>query len=235
MPKVNVKDARRQQLMEANVSSIAKRGLAETTITHVSQGAGMSRGIVNFYFTSKENMMLQTLKYLVGEYDALCQEAAASTKAHAPIKRLEALASAHFSSKLCSPRRLTVWAAFWGHASTHNDYRKLIAAGDERCKKLAREIVTALGQGEMEAKLFAEEMHALIRGQWLTFMLANDSPTRQKLEANCHAFIQRWFLEPVITKPRLKEPTKHTVNARKVEVKKPNAQPALGDLFASKG
>ena len=74
MPRANVKDKRKSQLIAAALESIAKRGLMETTITHISKGAGMSRGIINFYFNSKEMMMREALKTLIDEYEDMWRE-----------------------------------------------------------------------------------------------------------------------------------------------------------------
>ena len=49
------KETRRQQLIEATIDSLAKRGYSETTMADVADGAGLSRGIVNFHFESKES------------------------------------------------------------------------------------------------------------------------------------------------------------------------------------
>lgn len=59
---------RRQQLIESTIESIAKRGFAETTMADVAEGAGLSRGIVNFHFVSKEMLLNETLNYLAREY-----------------------------------------------------------------------------------------------------------------------------------------------------------------------
>ena len=216
--------------MEANIISIAKHGLTETTITHVSEAAKMSRGIVNFYFASKENMMLQTLKYLEGEYTAMWQQALETAHAQPPMEQLKALITAHFAAKLCTPKRLTVWAAFWGHASTHANYRKIISGSDERCKKAITACAISAGQMESAAKLFAEELHAMIRGFWLNFLLSADAPNRQKLEATCQAFLQRWFSEPDAlrhARPKLE--------AKQIKKTLKPLQPTLGDLFTPKG
>ena len=42
------KALRRQQLIDSTVDSIAKRGFSGTTLADVADGAGLSRGIVNF-------------------------------------------------------------------------------------------------------------------------------------------------------------------------------------------
>src|SRR5919109_4630275 len=62
------KEARRQQLIEATIDSLAKRGYSETTMADVADGAGLSRGIVNFHFESKEKLLVATLQYMADEY-----------------------------------------------------------------------------------------------------------------------------------------------------------------------
>src|SRR5476651_2364957 len=103
MPRANVKDKRKQQLMEANIASIARRGLADTTIAHVSKGAGMSRGIVNFYFTSKDKMMQETLLFLAEECTFAWQQTLEAEKAKGSdsIAVAEAILRALMSDRLC--------------------------------------------------------------------------------------------------------------------------------------
>ena len=144
MSRANVKDKRKAQLIAAALESIAKRGLMETTITHISKGAGMSRGIINFYFTSKEMMLRETLKTLIDEYEAEWGEVIKKSSDEGRA-RLEALILTHFSRKLCSARRLNVMSAFWGHAASQSAYRHQMEAADAK-------IETA---GQQDARLFA--------------------------------------------------------------------------------
>ena len=62
------KALRRQQLIDSTIDSIAKRGFSGTTLADVADGAGLSRGIVNFHFKSKEMLLVETLRYLAEEY-----------------------------------------------------------------------------------------------------------------------------------------------------------------------
>src|SRR5262245_4551931 len=67
-PRKAAKDVRRLQLVEATIDSLAKRGYAETTMADVADGAGLSRGIVNFHFESKEKLLIATLQHMSDEY-----------------------------------------------------------------------------------------------------------------------------------------------------------------------
>ena len=62
------KEVRQLQLIEATIDSLAKRGYAETTMADVADGAGLSRGIVNFHFESKEKLLIATLQHMSDEY-----------------------------------------------------------------------------------------------------------------------------------------------------------------------
>ena len=57
-----------QKLIDATIETIAKRGLADTTIAQVSKKAMVSQGYANFRFKSKENLLLSSLKFLSDEY-----------------------------------------------------------------------------------------------------------------------------------------------------------------------
>jgi TetR/AcrR family transcriptional repressor of bet genes len=197
MSRANVKDKRKAQLIAAALESIAKRGLLETTITHISKGAGMSRGIINFYFTSKEMMLRETLKTLIDEYETEWAEAI-SKPADEGRARLDALIAAHFNKKLCSARRLNVMSAFWGHAATQSAYRNQLEAADAKIENVLTEsLAHTLGGSLEEARDAATQLHALIRGLWLNYMLNPKDVAREMLAAQAASFIDRLTGAPV--------------------------------------
>ena len=71
---------RRKQLIDATIRSVANRGLADTTIATVAREAGLSQGIINLHFKTKERLLTETLRYLADEYRNACHEAAARTE-----------------------------------------------------------------------------------------------------------------------------------------------------------
>ncbi len=44
-------------------------GFSRTTLGLIAKNAGLSQGIVNFYFKSKDVLLLATLKFLAEEYE----------------------------------------------------------------------------------------------------------------------------------------------------------------------
>ena len=64
---------RREQLIRATIRCVANHGLADTTIATVAQEAGLSQGIINLHFRSKEGLLTETLRYLADEYRSACR------------------------------------------------------------------------------------------------------------------------------------------------------------------
>ena len=62
-----VKEIRRKQLIDATIRAIGRFGYTSTTLTHVAGEAGLSPGIVNFYFKSKDQLLLATLEQIAEE------------------------------------------------------------------------------------------------------------------------------------------------------------------------
>ena len=118
--------ARRQQLIDAAIASISEHGLSRTTVSKVAEAAGLSQGIVNFYFKSKEALLLATLEHVESEFERV-RRAALARAGSAPERRLDAIVEATFDPSVCNPRFTAVWNAFWGEASARVDYMRVCA------------------------------------------------------------------------------------------------------------
>ena len=67
-PRKMSRDTRRAQLIEATIETLALRGYARTTLTEVARMAGLSHGVVNFHFDTKEKLLSETLALLAEEF-----------------------------------------------------------------------------------------------------------------------------------------------------------------------
>jgi len=134
---------RRRELIEATITSIARHGLSGTTVAKVAKIAGLSTGIVNFYFHSKQALLLATLEHVDREFEHRQQEAL-ERAGEDPVQLLEAMIEVDFDPDVCDPRRIAVWAAFWGESSGRADYMRVCgargAAMEQRVVKLFEKI-----------------------------------------------------------------------------------------------
>ncbi len=178
------KETRRQQLIEATIDSLAKRGYAETTLADVADGAGLSRGIVNFHFESKEKLLIATLQFMADEY-AAHWNAALEKAGEATSSKVWALVAADFDRKICTKRKLAAWCAFWGEAKSRPTYQALCGARDVKYQDLIVALCAQLkaeASYSYDAETIALALSAMMEGLWFRLMMG-DGLTREKAHA----------------------------------------------------
>ncbi|MBD9373018.1 TetR family transcriptional regulator C-terminal domain-containing protein [Rhizobium sp. ARZ01] len=185
------KETRRQQLIEATIDSLAKRGYAETTLADVADGAGLSRGIVNFHFESKENLLIATLQYMADEY-ANHWSSALEKAGDRTADRLWALVAADFDRKICTKRKLAAWCAFWGEAKSRPTYQALCGARDVKYQETVISLCAALKQEggyEYVPETMALAVCATLEGLWLRLMMGDGTTRENALAAAIEAIV----------------------------------------------
>jgi len=195
LPRTATKDVRRQQLIEATIDSLAKRGYAETTMADVADGAGLSRGIVNFHFESKEKLLIATLQYMSDEY-AEHWRAHLEKAGDRPADQLRTLVAADFDRAICTKRKLAAWCAFWGEAKSRPTYQALCGARDETYQKLFVQLVSKLKDEagyDFDPAAVALALSSSLEGLWLRLMMRTENVSRQTALEAALAFLATAF------------------------------------------
>jgi TetR/AcrR family transcriptional repressor of bet genes len=190
------KELRRQQLIRATIRSVARRGFAETKMADVTREAGLSLGLVNLHFKSKDRLMEETLRFLSGEYESACFAAMASAGPTAADK-LRALVELDFSPKVCDRRKLAVWFAFWGETRSRPTYQQICARNDRRYEKivtdLCQEIIELGGYRGVQAATVANGLSALVNGLWLDMLMTPEDMPAEDARAISLFFLSLAF------------------------------------------
>lgn len=118
------RELRRQQLIDATMKCIGRKGLAGTTLSDVAREAGLSQGIVNLHFESKDNLLTETLLSLANEYKTQFDKALRRSGPR-PADQLLALMEHDLRPSICDRSKLAVWFAFWGEVRSRPTYRKI--------------------------------------------------------------------------------------------------------------
>ena len=168
------KERRRTQLIEATVNCIARKGLGGMTLADVAREAGMSQGIVNLHFDSKNNLLNETLRYLAEEYDALYMKTLDKHRQN-PARCLEALLKLDLKPAVCDSKKLAVWFAFWGEVKAVPTYRKICTARDRKYDEILVQLVDRIvrdGNYEnVDSRVMAGALSSLTDGLWLSFQV----------------------------------------------------------------
>jgi AcrR family transcriptional regulator len=169
------KEARRQQLIEATIKCISKRGIGSTTLGDVAKEAGLSQGIVNLHFESKDNLFNETLRYLAEEYKSLFEKTLEKSGPGAADKLL-ALMELDLKPSVCDQKKIAVWFGFWGEVKAMPAYRKMCNEYDHGydrvIERLSKEIIAEGKYDNINAKNIADVLSSLTNGLWLSCLIS---------------------------------------------------------------
>ena len=190
------KKERRQQLIKATIRSVAKRGLLDTTMATVAGEAGLSQGIINLHFQSKERLLVETLRYLADEYRR-AWEAALAGAGPTSAERLVAVIEVDFDKSVCHRNKLAVWFAFWGEAKSRPTYRKLCAERDREYSQMLTALCAAIiSEGRyrsLDSHTLAAGLSAMSEGLWLDLLMTPESVDRKRAKQICRAYLASLF------------------------------------------
>lgn len=172
--RAEAKAERRLQLIDATIESIARFGISGTTMGTVTEIAGVSVGLANFHFESKERLFEAVLKHLAAEQRALWQ-----SRLQGPDRSsrdlLQAIIDSRFHTAICSRKKLAVWFAFYGDASARDVYRRAVGdMDDERLEAtvtIITEMISDAGYIGIDPTETALSIEALYDGLWLNMLL----------------------------------------------------------------
>src|SRR6202453_4094524 len=139
----NAHSRQRQRLIDACISALHIYGPSRTTVEKVVAIAKMSPGIVRFYFDSKAAMLVASLQFLAAEFEEQLLVPVAKLKSR-PVAALQLLVDLYLDPDIASPRKVSVWYAFWGEASSRQEYYDICGQKDESFAALVRELIAGL-------------------------------------------------------------------------------------------
>ena len=135
-----IRQRQRQRLIDACISALHIYGPSRTTVEKVVALADLSPGIVRFYFESKGAMLVASLEHLAAEFGERVLVPVARLKDD-PVQALRLLVSLYLDPDIASPRKVSVWYAFWGEASARQEYQEICGKKDEEFAALVRELM----------------------------------------------------------------------------------------------
>jgi len=191
-----IREKRRQQLIDATMKCIARKGISGTTLADVAREAGLSQGIVNLHFDSKENLFTETLQRLAGEYrmqfDRTLERSGPSS-----TDKLLALMELDLRPSICQRSKLAVWFAFWGEVKSRPTYRKICDENDRYydsvVERLCDEIIADGGYTHSRASAVALALTSMTNGMWLSCLISPQAWNRHDAMGTVRSYLASTF------------------------------------------
>lgn len=183
---------RREGVLQAALDVIVERGLANTRMTDIAKGAGMSPGHILYYFESKDDLLMELLRWTD---DQLLHQAASDFEqlpSYADrLRRLTELAS----PKGPSDPPWILWLEVWS-LSPHDEH---IGHGHEDLDRRWVAMLTDLVRSGHEAgefsdvdpEDFATRYGAMMDGLAIKVVAGINGMTTERLLEACNAMVVR--------------------------------------------
>ena len=184
------------KLINSAIKSISERGINETTMSNVSQGAGLSQGIVNFHFKSKELLLIETLKYISNEYLEAFQRKLMNSGEN-PVKKILAIIDNDFDKNICNRDKIAVWYTFFSEVKFKPVYLQICKERDDYYNQTVISIINQLIKIEknktLSADRIATSLFALTMGLWLDQLVDSENFNRSDAKKICTDLIKNNF------------------------------------------
>jgi betaine-aldehyde dehydrogenase len=162
-------EARRQQLIEVTIDSLAEVGYVSSTLAQIAQRAGVSAGLVAHYFGDKDGLLEATFRTLARRIGQRMSERL--KLARTPRGRVQAVIDTNLSPEEFDQRTGTAWLAFWGQVLHVRGLKRVQAAYQSRMLSNLRHALRRLLPAD-EARSLAAMIAAMIDGVWLRAALS---------------------------------------------------------------
>jgi betaine-aldehyde dehydrogenase len=170
IPPADAGGARRAQLIEMTIDSLAEVGYVESTLTRIGRRAGVSAGLVAHYFGDKDGLLEATFRSLVARLAA--RSRLRLRQARTPRGRVQAIIDTNLAAEEFDRRTGTAWLAFWGQVPHVPRLRRVQQIYQRRMLSNLRHPLRALLEPE-DANNLAAMIAAMIDGVWLRAALSN--------------------------------------------------------------
>jgi AcrR family transcriptional regulator len=157
---------------------ITRQGSHRLSLQDVADEGGVSKGMVLYYFKSKENLFLTTMRYALERTDARIRERLAAVDADDPHEVVAALIDAIFIGPDQNRSFYLLYIDLVEHAARVPSFGQLSTLASEVINRQFEEVIRAgVARGGFtvqDPRAAAAAMRALIEGTFLTWMQRDD-------------------------------------------------------------
>lgn len=132
-------DQRRLELIKATYHEVAEKGYSAVTLQDIAKRAGVSKGSTLYYFSTKEDLFLGALEWIISVVHERIHEAIAS--ASDPVSKMKAVIGVIFGNAQESRQFFLAYSDFISIGTRNRRFHDLNAKFYEGCCGHDREII----------------------------------------------------------------------------------------------
>lgn len=188
--------ATRKVILQSAITSIASKGLSNTTLDSVAEFAGVSRTLAIFHFKSKKQLYIEVLEHLGKEF-AEGWHALEIKTFESTMQKLIVYLDYDIRFAYQHPKYVSAWHAFWGESQGNMLYRELALPRDDRYDSELKSLLTTLieteGIDKEDLQAICDALGAMTYGFWLGNHLDPSPDNYERAMASVRLFLRNTF------------------------------------------
>jgi betaine-aldehyde dehydrogenase len=231
-----LEEARRIQLIEVTIDSLAEVGYVGSTLAQIASRADVSPGLVAHYFDDKDGLLEAAFRTLGRRLAEGVN--ARMRQAHTPRGRIQAIIDTNLGPREFTQRTGGAWLAFWGQVPHVHGLKRVQDAYQRRMLSNLRHALKRLLPAA-EAHSLAAMIAAMIDGVWLRAALSNwTEADSESARALLTAFVDARLKEaPVLGDAQVAQPGANPEVAARSGLRSADSfttiNPATGEVLAT--
>lgn len=162
--KTRIEEVRRKDLIRAAYEVFLDHGFNGITVARIGERVGMSHGIVNYYFKTKDDLLQAVMRYA---FRLISDETVRRLKETSePRARVDAIIGAVFEECIFRPETASAWLSFYAQARFNKDFARLQNLYYRRLDSDLKHALKQLLPADRAAAL-ARGVSILIDGLWM--------------------------------------------------------------------
>lgn len=163
-------------MVRATYRLIGERGMHRVSLQEIAEAAGVSKGLVPYYFKTKENLILATMRWVLFQVSERIHQAIAGVET--PRERLVALLDAIWAEPEANRRYYVVYLDLVEYAAREHRFGELSQTFRETVNALYAEVIRAGARTGAfrvaDPDEAAAAMRALVEGFFLQWLQGDD-------------------------------------------------------------
>ncbi len=188
---------RRSQLTNAAYKVVAKKGYYDFTIKDIAKEAGLSTGLVHYYFKNKEDLLLNLLKEMNKTMTLYLHKA--TIKSKSPAEKLKIFMTQAFDLILQEGDYFYIIIDFLTQVNRNermkNANKKLFKSYRDECEKIIEEGVKAKVFKEMDIRYTSTIIISIVQGLIIQYAIDDKAFDYKKYSKNVSKFINNLVLK----------------------------------------
>ncbi|MDY0882887.1 transcriptional regulator BetI [Dongia soli] len=175
--RASIESIRRQELIKAAYETFRQYGFRGLTMARIGKQAGMSHGIINYYYKSKEDLLIAMVRYA----NRLIMEEVIRRlhEADTPLARLDAIIEGNFPAHLYDRATASAWVSFYSAVPEHPEFDRLQTLFYRRLRSNLLDCLASLTT-PAEADRLVKGISVMIDGMWMRCAIEKEGLDRSE-------------------------------------------------------